>query len=101
MAGVERPPLVFRHGATGESGLVAFDIRRHGLRPPIGVDVERALESVTVEDCHKSAVCGRGVRQGTELGSFPMRDIGPTIAGLMGVELPTARGTDRSGEVLE
>ncbi len=47
------------------------------------------------------AVCGRGVRQGAELGSFPMRDIGPTIAGLMGVDLPTARGTDRSGEVLE
>ena len=46
------------------------------------------------------AVRGRRIRPGTELPSFPMRDIGPTIAGLMGLKLPTARGTDRSSEIL-
>jgi hypothetical protein len=30
-----------------------------------------------------------------------MRDIGPTIAGLMGLKLPAADGTDRSAEFLE
>ena len=33
--------------------------------------------------------------------SFPMRDIGPTIAGLMGLTLPAAKGKDRSGEITE
>ena len=47
------------------------------------------------------AVYGKGVRQGIELPSFPMRDIGPTIAGLMGLKLPAAKGTDRSGEILK
>ena len=30
-----------------------------------------------------------------------MRDAGPTIAGLMGLELPQADGIDRSSEFLE
>lgn len=47
------------------------------------------------------AVFGKGVRRGTELASFPMRDIGPTVAGLMGIMLPTAAGTDHSGMILE
>ena len=47
------------------------------------------------------AVYGRGVRHGTELASFPMRDIGPTVAGLMGIMLPTAAGADHSGMILE
>ena len=46
------------------------------------------------------AVCGRGVRQGIELPSFPMRDVGPTVAGLMGLRLPDAQGTDRSADIL-
>jgi hypothetical protein len=32
--------------------------------------------------------------------SFPMRDIGPTIAGLMGLTLTAAKGKDRSGEIM-
>jgi hypothetical protein len=32
--------------------------------------------------------------------SMPMRDVAPTIAGLMGISLPSARGTDHSGELL-
>ena len=47
------------------------------------------------------AAWGRGIRPGAELPSFPMRDIGPTIAALMGLKLPAAKGTDRSEEVLE
>ena len=47
------------------------------------------------------AVWGRGIRPGTELCSFPMRDVGPTIAGLMGLKLPSAKGSDRSEEFLE
>lgn len=47
------------------------------------------------------AVYGKGIRQDYELPSFPMRDIGPTIAGLMGLEFPTAKGKDHSGEILE
>ena len=47
------------------------------------------------------AVHGKGVRQGFEMPSFPMRDVGPTVAGLMGLELPAAKGKDRSGEILE
>lgn len=47
------------------------------------------------------AVCGRGIRPDTELPSFPIRDVGPTIAGLMGIKLPSAKGTDRSAELLK
>ena len=47
------------------------------------------------------AAYGRGVRPGVELSSFPMRDVGPTIAGLMGLKLPEAKGTDRSAEILK
>ena len=47
------------------------------------------------------AAYGKGVRQGVELPSFPMRDVGPTVAGLMGLKLPGAKGTDRSAEILK
>jgi len=47
------------------------------------------------------AVYGKDVRQGIELTSFPMRDVGPTIAGLMGLRLPTAKGKDRSAAILK
>ena len=47
------------------------------------------------------AVYGRGIRKGIELSSFPMRDVGPTVAGLMGLNLPSAKGTDRSAGILE
>ncbi len=47
------------------------------------------------------AVYGKGVKRGTEIPSMKMRDVGPTIAGLMGLELPLADGADRSSEFLE
>ena len=47
------------------------------------------------------AVYGRGVKRGAEIPSMQMRDVGPTIAGLMGLDLPEADGTDRSSEFLE
>ena len=46
------------------------------------------------------AVWGKGIPGGVELPSMPMRDVAPTIAGLMGLSLPTATGTDHSGEIL-
>jgi len=46
------------------------------------------------------AVRGKGIRAGLELPSMPMRDVAPTIAGLMGIPLPTARGQDHSREIL-
>ena len=47
------------------------------------------------------AVYGKGIRQGLELPSFPMRDVGPTVAGLMGLKLPEAKGKDRSEEIFK
>ena len=46
------------------------------------------------------AVYGRGVKAGAEIPSMAMRDVGPTLAGLMGLRLPDAEGTDRSAEFL-
>ena len=45
-------------------------------------------------------IYGKGIRQGAEIESMQMRDVGPTIAGLMGLHLPEADGKDRSGEFL-
>ena len=46
------------------------------------------------------AVYGRGVRKGAEIPAMKMRDVGPTVAGLMGLELPQADGTDLSAAFL-
>ena len=46
------------------------------------------------------AVYGKGVKAGAEIPAMHMRDVGPTIAGLMGLELTEADGTDRSAEFL-
>ena len=76
--------------------------RMHTVSGP--VLAAEAAEGVVFSDsldAEKREKATHGFGPGAELGSFPMRDIGPTIAGLMGVELPTARGTDRSGEILE
>lgn len=45
------------------------------------------------------AVRGRGIRP-CLLDSMPMRDVAPTLAGLMGVTLPQAQGRDQSGVML-
>ena len=47
------------------------------------------------------AVWGKGVRKGIEIPGMKMRDVGPTIAGLMGLELPEAQGEDLSSLFLE
>ena len=47
------------------------------------------------------AVYGKGVKPGAVIPEMKMRDAGPTIAGLMGLELPQADGIDRSSEFLE
>ena len=46
------------------------------------------------------AVYGPGICRGNELPSFLMRDVGPTVAGLMGLRLPDAQGQDRSADFL-
>ena len=46
------------------------------------------------------AVYGKGIRQGYEIPAMKMRDVGPTIAGLMGLDLPQADGIDRSADFL-
>lgn len=42
------------------------------------------------------SVFGKGIKHGIEIPYMKMRDVGPTIAGLMGISLPQADGTDRS-----
>ena len=42
------------------------------------------------------SVFGKGIKHGMEIPYMKMRDVGPTIAGLMGISLPQADGTDRS-----
>ena len=46
------------------------------------------------------AVRGRGIRAGVELPAMPMRDVAPTVAGLMGLTMPACEGTDHSAEML-
>lgn len=46
------------------------------------------------------AVRGKGIKQGVEIPAMHMRDVGPTIAGFMGLELQEADGIDRSAEFL-
>ena len=45
------------------------------------------------------AVCGRGIPSGKTLPSMPMRDVAPTVAGLMGVSLPEAEGDDHTNRL--
>ena len=47
------------------------------------------------------AVYGRGIRRGAEIPAMHMRDVGPTVAGLMGLSLPEADGRDLSREFLD
>lgn len=46
------------------------------------------------------AVRGRGIRAGAVLPAMPMRDVAPTVAGLMGLTMPACEGTDHSAEML-
>ena len=46
------------------------------------------------------AVMGRGIRKGYEMPSMPMRDVAPTIAGLMGLPFPSAKGRNHAPEIL-
>ena len=42
------------------------------------------------------ALRGPGIKEGVWLTDMPMRDVAPTLAGLLGVELPQAQGVDHS-----
>ena len=46
------------------------------------------------------AVRGTNIREQVWLPSMPMRDVAPTLAGLLGLTLPQATGTDHSRELL-
>ena len=43
------------------------------------------------------AVYGKGIQSGREIPEMKMQDVGPTVAGLMGLKLPQADGRDLSG----
>lgn len=45
------------------------------------------------------AVRGKGVKP-CQLPAMPMRDVAPTLAGLMGIALPQATGTDHSSQLI-
>jgi len=79
------PGVVFSDGLDEEKREKAT----HGFGP--GRDADNCL----------FAVYGRGVRKGAEIPQMQMRDVGPTIAGLMGLELPEAQGEDLSSLFLE
>ena len=78
------PGTVFSDGLDGEKRYRAT----HGFGP--GHPAENCL----------FAVWGKGIRRGFEMPSMPMRDIAPTLAGLMGLSLPTAAGKDHSAELI-
>lgn len=47
------------------------------------------------------AIRGKGIKEGISLPAMPMRDVSPTLAGLMGITLPQAEGRDLSALVKE
>jgi hypothetical protein len=42
-------------------------------------------------------IAGPGIPAGRDLGRVDMRDVAPTLAGLLGLSLPNAEGRDRLG----
>ncbi len=72
-----------------------------------GLDAEKRVRAThgfgpghPAENC-LFAVRGKGIREGVELPAMPMRDVAPTIAGLMGIPMPSCRGKDHSASLLE
>ena len=47
------------------------------------------------------ALRGKGIREGVWIPDMPMRDVAPTLAGILGVKMPQARGEDHSASFLK
>ena len=47
------------------------------------------------------ALRGKGIREGVWIPDMPMRDVAPTLAGILGVKMPQARGVDHSARFLK
>ena len=47
------------------------------------------------------ALRGKGIREGVWIPDMPMRDVAPTLAGILGVKMPQARGEDHSAQFLK
>lgn len=47
------------------------------------------------------ALRGKGIREGVWIPDMPMRDVAPTLAGILGVKMPQARGVDHSALFLK
>ena len=47
------------------------------------------------------ALRGKGIREGVWIPDMPRRDVAPTLAGILGVKMPQARGVDHSARFLK
>ena len=47
------------------------------------------------------ALRGKGIREGVWIPDMPMRDVAPTLVGILGVKMPQARGVDHSARFLK
>ena len=47
------------------------------------------------------ALRGKGIQEGVWIPDMPMRDVAPTLAGILGVKMPQARGEDHSARFLK
>ena len=47
------------------------------------------------------ALRGKGIREGVWIPDMPMRDVAPTLAGILGVKMPQVRGEDHSARFLK
>lgn len=47
------------------------------------------------------ALRGKGIREGVWIPDMPMRDVAPTLVGILGVKMPQARGEDHSARFLK
>ena len=47
------------------------------------------------------ALRGKGIREGVWIPDMPMRDVAPTLAGILGVKMPQARGENHSARFLK
>lgn len=93
MGAVENVPLAVEAapGVVYEDGLPQAKREKatHGFGP-----------GHTAENC-LFALRGQGIREGVWLPDMPMRDVAPTLAGILGVRLPQAQGEDHSALFLK
>ena len=90
MMGLQTDPEAW-FGVEAEQGFTLVDSARGAFLQPapwLGAPGSGASEATP-----GFVAFGRGVRRGLEVAQMRQLDVGPTLARLLGVELPTARGT--------